>query len=107
LDTGTTGTVLVPNLLGGLMAKAAATGIAVRVAEDRDWQDAAFLLTFPIDPGDITDDVLRSDRKLLFRLRPMLNQGFTSLATLRPTATAASASTSSRRCCPQSRGRRS
>ena len=73
LDNGATGTVLVPSLLGAVLAKAAATGIAVRAAKDRDWQDAAFLLTLPIEPADVLSDVRRSDRRLLNRLRPLLN----------------------------------
>lgn len=44
------GVVRRPSLLGALVAKAAATSIAVRSNPERDWEDAALLLSLVRDP---------------------------------------------------------
>ena len=46
----TDGIVRCPNLLGGLVGKPAATSIIVREIPERDWQDAALLLSMIPDP---------------------------------------------------------
>jgi hypothetical protein len=52
-DTGRTprtGQVRRPSVLGALIAKAAATTIPVRANRERDWEDAALLLSILADP---------------------------------------------------------
>lgn len=52
-DTGRvprTGQVRRPNVLSALITKAAATTISVRTNRDRDWEDAALLLSILADP---------------------------------------------------------
>ncbi len=65
------GLVRRPDLLGALVAKAAATAIAVRENPDRDWQDAALLLATipdPVSAGDLCD---KKDRQRLRLLTPL------------------------------------
>lgn len=66
-----TGRVRRPTLLGALIAKAAATTIAARDNPDRDWQDAALLLTVIPDPIELASDCTPGDRRRLRLLRPM------------------------------------
>lgn len=63
-----TGAAARPTLLGALVAKAAATAIAVRTNPARDWQDAALLLALVPDPVAVAEQCGRSDRKRLQRL---------------------------------------
>lgn len=58
-----------PNLLGALVGKAAATTIAVRPNPERDWQDAALLLSNVPDPFELAHDANPKDRKRLARLQ--------------------------------------
>jgi hypothetical protein len=65
------GRVRRPNLLGALVAKAAATTIPVRNNPDRDWQDAALLLARVRDPFELAREVGRTDRRRLLVLREL------------------------------------
>lgn len=69
--TERTGRVRRPTLLGALIAKAAATTIAVRDNPDRDWQDAALLLTVIPDPTELAGECTPGDRRRLRLLQPM------------------------------------
>lgn len=66
-----TGRVRRPTLLGALIAKAAATTIALRDNPERDWQDAALLLATIPDPVEAAAQCAPADRKRLRRLRPL------------------------------------
>ena len=66
------GGIWCPDLLGGLIAKAAATTIAARQNPERDWQDAALLLSLVQDPIDMADRLTRGDRARLSRLQPLM-----------------------------------
>jgi hypothetical protein len=74
LDRGRqTGRVRRPNLLGALVTKAAATSeIAVRHNPERDWQDAALLLSLVTDPLTMAAQITAKDRQRLNRLSPLL-----------------------------------
>jgi hypothetical protein len=65
------GKVRRPTLLGALVAKAAATTIRVRPSSDRDWQDAALLLSLVPDPIATAAECDRKDRERLRRLQPL------------------------------------
>jgi len=64
-----TGNVRRPDLLGALIAKAAATTIPVRDNPARDWQDAALLLALVPDPFVAAEACGNKDRR---RLRLLL-----------------------------------
>jgi hypothetical protein len=64
-----TGKVRRPTVLGALVAKAAATGIAVRTNRERDWEDAALLLTLLADPLAAAEQCGSTDRKRLRLLK--------------------------------------
>lgn len=66
-----TGRVRRPDVLGALVAKAAATQIAGRQHPERDWQDAALLLTLLDDPIAAGDSCRKKDRQRLALLRPL------------------------------------
>lgn len=55
------------------MAKAAATTIAVRENPERNWQDAALLLSVLDDPVETSERLNRQDRQHLDRLRALLD----------------------------------
>jgi hypothetical protein len=84
LDRGRrNGRVRRPNLLGALVAKAAAaTEIRVRQNPERDWQDAALLLTLIPDPLTVAEELTAKDRRRLARLRPLLEREHIGWATL-------------------------
>ena len=67
------GSVRRPNLLGALVAKAAATSIAVRTNPERDWEDAALLLSVALDPIGLAASCRAKDRKRLTALQPLLD----------------------------------
>lgn len=70
------GSVRRPDLLGALALKAAATTeIAVRSNRERDWQDAALLLTLVTDPLDFAEQVLQPERRRLRHLAPLFDRG--------------------------------
>lgn len=66
-----TGLVRRPNVLGGLVAKAAATALAVRSNPERDWEDAALLLCLIRDPLAALEECSGKDVKRLRRLEPL------------------------------------
>jgi hypothetical protein len=69
-----TGRVLRPTLLAAILAKAAATTITVRSVPERDWADAAFLLTLVADPMAAAAQLTRTERRRLQRIDPLLDQ---------------------------------
>lgn len=78
------GKVRCPDLLGALVAKAAATSIPVRQNRERDWQDAALLLSVLADPVAASEQLGKRDREHLRRLRPLLetaHPGWENLST--------------------------
>jgi len=77
------GLVRRPNLLGALVAKAAAAReIRVRQNPERDWQDAALLLSLITDPLTVAEQLTVKDRKRLAGLSPLLDRGHLGWATL-------------------------
>jgi hypothetical protein len=68
-----TGQVRRPAVLGALIGKAAATQIPVRRRPERDWQDAALLLSLVTDPIGARGDLSGEDWRRLGHLRPLLN----------------------------------
>jgi hypothetical protein len=74
-DTGRgprTGRVRRPSVLAALIVKAAATTISVRTNRERDWEDAALLLSVLADPFGAQEECSKGDRKRL-RLLGQLN----------------------------------
>jgi hypothetical protein len=69
-----TGHVLCPSLLTAILAKGAATTIPVRENRDRDWVDAAFLLSLVPDPVAAGADISSGQRRGLRVLRPLLDE---------------------------------
>lgn len=68
------GVVRRPGLLGALIAKAAASEIAVRQNPERDWQDAALLLATIPDPIGAADECDKKDRQRLRKLDPLTSR---------------------------------
>lgn len=68
------GRVPCPDMLGGLVLKAAAISeITTRIGDPmRDWQDSALLLAAIPDPIALADEVCAKDRKRLRKLEPLL-----------------------------------
>lgn len=66
-----TGQVRRPNVLGALIAKAAATRISVRTNRERDWEDAALLLSILADPFAALEECGKGDLKRLRLLRKL------------------------------------
>ena len=65
-----------PSLLAAIVAKAAAVGeIAVRDNRERDWEDAAFMLSFVPDPDLSASECTKSDRRRLSYLADLLDTG--------------------------------
>jgi hypothetical protein len=71
---GRSGHVLRPSLTAALLAKAAATTIPVRENPDRDWRDAAFLLTLVADPIDTAAELTKGQKRRLRTIRPLLDE---------------------------------
>lgn len=71
----TTGRVRRPDLLGALVGKAVTTTIAVRDNRERDWQDAALLLSLIADPIATAAACDSKDRARLRRLEPLTDRG--------------------------------
>lgn len=63
-----------PSLLASVIAKASATTIAVRVNQERDWTDAAFLLSLIPDPITAARGLASHDRRRIRRLAPLLDE---------------------------------
>ena len=70
---GQAGFVWRPSLIAAVAAKAAATGIPTRAMPERDWTDAAFLLSLVADPLGIAASLTRRDRARLVDLEPLLD----------------------------------
>lgn len=81
-----TGRVRSPNILGALVAKAAATTIAVRDNPNRDWQDAALLLSLLPDPVAAAEQCGPKDRARLLLLVELGNRSHVGWAPLDDTA---------------------
>jgi hypothetical protein len=71
---GRTGHVLCPSLLTAILAKAAATTIPVRENRDRDWVDAAFLLSLVPDPVAAAAEISSGQRRGLRVLKVLLDE---------------------------------
>jgi hypothetical protein len=69
------GQVRRPDVLGALVAKAAATQIAARQHPERDWQDAALLLSLLVDPLAAAETCTKKDRQRLRLLEPLSDPG--------------------------------
>ena len=69
-----TGHVLCPTLLTAILAKAAATTIPVRENRDRDWVDAAFLLSLVPDPFAAAAALSSGQRRGLRALKALLDE---------------------------------
>jgi hypothetical protein len=69
-----TGHVLCPSLLTAILAKAAATTIPVRENRDRDWVDAAFLLSLVPDPVAAAAEISSGQRRGLRGLKALLDE---------------------------------
>ncbi|MDQ1743999.1 MAG: hypothetical protein QOE23_2338 [Pseudonocardiales bacterium] len=65
------GRVRRPGLFGALVAKASATQLAVRSHRERDWADAALLLSLLDDPLAVVEACSPGDRKRLHWLTPL------------------------------------
>lgn len=76
------GVVRRPNLLGALIAKAAATTIPVRDNPDRDWQDVALLLAAIPDPMFTAEQCGRKDRQRLGRVERLRDREHVGWANL-------------------------
>jgi hypothetical protein len=66
------GRVIRPSLMAAIFAKAAATKIPGRVNPDRDWEDAAFLLSLIPNPDEAAQTLSKSQRRRLNNLQPLL-----------------------------------
>jgi hypothetical protein len=77
-----TGTVLRPTLVAAIIAKAAATTINVRTAPERDWQDAALMLSLVSDPFAAAEGLTAKDRRRLAELAPLTQRGHVGWALL-------------------------
>jgi hypothetical protein len=58
--------------MAAIFAKAAATKIPGRVNPDRDWEDAAFLLSLIPNPDEAAQALSKSQRRRLNNLQPLL-----------------------------------
>ena len=65
LGGGATGVVHRPTVLAALVGKAAATKLPVRENRERDWQDAALLLSLLEDPLSARRKLTKGDRRHL------------------------------------------
>jgi hypothetical protein len=72
---GRVGSVCRPSLVAAILAKTAATTIAVRGNPERDWTDAAFLLSLIPDPMAAAAELSPRDRQRLRRLDPLRDEG--------------------------------
>jgi hypothetical protein len=73
-DQRASGTARRPDLLGAIVAKAAATTIPVRDNPTRDWQDAALLLAHVPDPYETAERTTVKDRRRLAALAELENR---------------------------------
>jgi hypothetical protein len=70
-----TGRVRRPDVLGALVAKAAATTIPVRKNRERDWQDSALLLCLLADPVAAAAGLSKKDKQRLRLLSALHDAG--------------------------------
>jgi hypothetical protein len=68
------GQVQRPTLLAAILAKAAATTIAVRSNPERDWSDTALLLTLIPDPIKMAAQLRKGDRRRLRNVERLLDR---------------------------------
>lgn len=64
------------------MKAAAIAEIATRANPERDWQDAALLLSVAVDPLTLAEGCSRTDRRRLSRLAPLRDRRHPGWATL-------------------------
>ena len=76
------GWVYRPKLTAAIAVKAAATTITSRFIVERDFADAAFLLSLIPDPVTAAEDLSNSERRQLRMLRPLTNAGHQSWTSL-------------------------
>lgn len=76
------GRVRRPKLLGALILKAAATSLPNRDNPERDWQDAALLLSAIPDPAALRDACSAADRRRLRNLLSLRDREHPGWATL-------------------------
>jgi hypothetical protein len=84
LASGAVGVVHRPTVLGALVGKAAATKIPVRDNRERDWHDAALLLSLLEDPLAARRTLTKGDRRHLRALGGLLNAENAAWAALPP-----------------------
>lgn len=84
LADGLEGVVHRPTILAALVGKAAATGILLRQNPERDWQDAALLLSMLPDPLAAPDQLSPGERRRVARLAPLRNPSHPAWRTLSP-----------------------
>lgn len=82
LDNGREGVIRRPGVLGALVGKAAATGIPLRQTPERDWQDAALLLSMLADPLTAATTLTKGERRRLARLAPLRNPSHPAWSTM-------------------------
>lgn len=82
LHDGHRGTVHRPTVLAALVGKAAATTIAVRDNRERDWQDAALLLSLLPDPLAAADRLTKKERRRIEGLAPLRDPAHSAWRTL-------------------------
>jgi hypothetical protein len=63
-----------PSLLAAIVAKAAAMTSPVRENPERDWTDAAFLLSLVPDPVATAADLTKGQRRGLRAIRALLDE---------------------------------
>jgi hypothetical protein len=79
---GRPGYILRPSLVGAIIAKTAATTIPGRENPQRDWTDAAFLLSLVPDPVAAEADLTTNQRRGLRCIRPLLDENHWAWRTL-------------------------
>jgi len=79
---GRAGYVFRPPLVAAILAKAAATTIAARTVPERDWTDAAFLLTLVADPFAAAAKLTRTEMRRLQRIDALLDERHAAWRTL-------------------------
>lgn len=81
---GRHGSVCRPSLIAALLTKSAATTIPVRKNRDRDWSDAAFLLSLVPDPIAAASELTARDRSRLRPLGRLLDEDHPAWRVLKP-----------------------
>lgn len=83
-DSGaaTSGRIHRPSVLGALVGKAAATTIAGRANPQRDWEDAALLLTILPDPVTVRTTLRPAEKRRLARISGLMSPEHAAWAVL-------------------------